>query len=81
MWVQLKRIIKPNGAIVLFGSEPFSSLLRVSNLRMYKYDWVWHKSQGVNFAQSKHMPLKDTENVIVFGDFGLSKNAKKSTYL
>ena len=41
MWEQLKRIIKPNGAIVLFGSEPFSSALRMSNIKQYKYDWVW----------------------------------------
>jgi predicted methyltransferase len=43
MWEQLKRIIKPNGAIVLFGSEPFSSALRMSNIRNYRYDWVWNK--------------------------------------
>ena len=77
MWQQLNRIIKPNGAIVLFGGEPFSSALRMSNIKNYKYDWIWNKSQGVNFAQSKFMPLKDTENIIVFGNFGLSKNAKK----
>ena len=43
MWEQLNRIIKDNGAIVLFGSEPFSSLLRCSNLKNYKYDWIWDK--------------------------------------
>ena len=43
MWEQLKRLIKPNGAIVLFGSEPFSSALRMSNIKNYKYDWVWNK--------------------------------------
>ena len=43
MWEQLNRIIKPNGAIVLFGSEPFSSALRMSNIKNYKYDWVWNK--------------------------------------
>ena len=76
MWLELNRIIKPNGAIVLFGSEPFSSALRMSNIKNYKYDWVWKKSQWVNFAQSKHMPLKDTENILCFWNFGLSKNAK-----
>ena len=81
MWEQLNRIIKPNGAIVLFGNEPFSSALRMSNIKNYKYDWIWNKSQGVNFAQSNYMPLKDTENILVFGEFGLSKNAKnKGTY-
>ena len=43
MWEQLNRIIKPNGAIVLFGAEPFSSALRMSNIKQYKYDWVWDK--------------------------------------
>ena len=46
MWEQLKRIIKPNGAIVLFGSEPFSSALRMSNIKQYKYDWIWNKKQS-----------------------------------
>ena len=77
MWEQLKRVIKQNGAIALFGSEPFSSYLRMSNIKNYKYDWVWKKSKGVNFAQSRHMPLKNTENILIFGEFGLSKNAKK----
>ena len=45
MWKQLKRVIKPNGVIVLFGGEPFSSCLRVSNIKQYKYDWVYRKPQ------------------------------------
>lgn len=52
MWAELKRIIKPNGAIVLFGSEPFSSLLRCSNLKMFKYDWVWVKDIAKVFKTS-----------------------------
>ena len=46
MWEQLKRVIKPNGAIVLFGQEPFSSALRMSNIKNYKYDWIWEKKQS-----------------------------------
>lgn len=76
LWEQYKRIIKRNGAIVLFGSEPFSSELRHSNLQMYKYDWIWEKPQGVNFAQCNHMPMSVYETISVFGYFGLSKNAK-----
>ena len=45
MWAELKRIIKPNGAIILFGSEPFSSALRMSNIKQYKYDWIWDKKK------------------------------------
>ena len=66
MWEQLKRVIKPNGAIVLFGSEPFSSKLRCSNLEMFKYDWIWEKSKGSNFTQAKNMPIKFHETISVF---------------
>jgi DNA modification methylase len=66
MWEQLNRIIKPNGAIVLFGSEPFSSALRMSNIKNYKYDWIWRKSRPVGHLQAKKQPLKDIEIVSVF---------------
>jgi site-specific DNA-methyltransferase (adenine-specific) len=66
MWEQLKRVIKPNGALVLFGSEPFSSALRMSNIKQYKYDWVWEKDKGTNFAISNKQPLRKTENISVF---------------
>ena len=49
LWNEYKRLIRKDGAIVLFGSEPFSSLLRISNLKMYKYDWKWEKPSGANF--------------------------------
>ena len=66
MWEQLNRIIKPNGAIVLFGSEPFSSALRMSNIKNYKYDWIWKKSNIMGFLNAKKRPLKEVENVMVF---------------
>ena len=66
MWEQLNRIIKPNGAIVLFGSEPFSSALRMSNIKKYKYDWIWKKSRCGNFQIAKYQPLKYTEIISVF---------------
>ena len=66
LWEQYNRIIKDNGAIVLFGSEPFSSKLRLSNIKNYKYDWVWEKSKGCNFTHAKNMPIKFHENIIVF---------------
>ena len=66
MWEQLNRIIKPNGAIALFGSEPFSSALRMSNIKNYKYDWIWKKSRPTGFANAKKRPLKTTENILVF---------------
>jgi len=67
MWEQLKRVIKPNGAIVLFGSEPFSSALRMSNIKNYKYDWVWDKVLVSGFQVAKYKPLVRHENIIVFG--------------
>jgi site-specific DNA-methyltransferase (adenine-specific) len=66
MWEQLNRIIKPNGAIVLFGSEPFSSHLRISNIKGFKYDWVWDKVAGGNPFNNKIMPMKTTENIMIF---------------
>ena len=63
---QLKRIIKPNGAIVLFGSEPFSSALRMSNIKQYKYDWKWEKSRNSNPFLAKKQPLRHIEDIIVF---------------
>ena len=66
MWVQLKRLIKPNGAILLMGSEPFSTQLRMSCFDMYKYDWYWDKKFGGNFVQAKRMPLKSIECISLF---------------
>ena len=66
MWKELKRIIKKNSAIVLFGTEPFSSQLRLSNLDWFKYDWIWEKNTGTNFLHAKRMPIRFTENIHVF---------------
>jgi site-specific DNA-methyltransferase (adenine-specific) len=75
MWEQLNRIIKPNGAIVLFGSEPFSSALRMSNVKNFKYDWVWDKKKGGNPLLSKIQPIKIFENILIF-----EKSGKKVNY-
>jgi site-specific DNA-methyltransferase (adenine-specific) len=66
MWEQLKRVIKPNGAIVMTASQPFTSVLICSNIKAFKYEWVWEKSKASNFLQAKYMPLKAHENVLVF---------------
>ena len=66
MWEELKRIIKPNWAIVLFGSEPFSSALRMSNIKQYKYDWIWKKNAWSNFATTRFQPMKEHEIISVF---------------
>jgi site-specific DNA-methyltransferase (adenine-specific) len=66
LWEQYKRIIKDNGAIVLFGSQPFTSSLIMSNLRMFKYTWVWQKSKATGYLNSKRMPLREHEDICVF---------------
>jgi site-specific DNA-methyltransferase (adenine-specific) len=66
MWERLNKLIKPNGAIVLFGSEPFSSALRMSNIKNYKYDWKWEKHKPSNFALAKKQPMKYYEDIIIF---------------
>lgn len=66
MWERLNKLIKLNGAIVLFGSEPFSSALRMSNIKNYKYDWIYRKPQGVNPLLCKKQPLNDIDLVHTF---------------
>ena len=66
MWIELKRITKDNGAICLFGSEPFSSALRMSNIKQFKYDWYWNKLKPSTGLHAKIMPLKNLEIVSVF---------------
>jgi site-specific DNA-methyltransferase (adenine-specific) len=81
MWKELKRLIRPNRAIVLFGAEPFSSHLRVSNLDMYKYDFKWRKNRPVGFVNAKLKPLKAYEDIMVFSDGKTSNgNANNMTY-
>jgi len=66
LWAEYKRIIKKNGAIVLFSAQPFTSELVHSNIKNYKTSWVWYKSQSGGFATAKYHPLKVTEDVLVF---------------
>jgi len=66
LWQHYSRIIKPNGAILLFGNEPFSSKLRLSNINQYKYDWYWQKDKAANFLFGNKMPLKNIEIISVF---------------
>lgn len=66
MWDKLNKLIKPNGVIALFGSEPFSSALRMSNIKNYKYDWVWDKKLPTGHLNAKKQPLRRTENILIF---------------
>lgn len=66
LWEQYNRIIKDNGAICLFGTEPFSSIMRISNIDDYKYDWVWDKKIPSGMCNAKIQPMRQTENISVF---------------
>jgi site-specific DNA-methyltransferase (adenine-specific) len=77
MWERLNKLIKPNGAIVLFGSEPFSSALRMSNIKNYKYDWVWYKNMVSGVAQAKNKPITTHELIHIFSD-GVTVHASQS---
>lgn len=68
MWEQLKRIIKPNGAIVLMAQTPFDKILGASNLPMLKYEWIWEKTAATGHLNAKKMPMKAHENALVFSD-------------
>lgn len=66
MWERVNKLIKDNGAICLFGNEPFSSKLRMSNIKNYKYDWKWDKVRGVGHLNAKKRPMMCIEDVMVF---------------
>ncbi|WP_334685475.1 site-specific DNA-methyltransferase [Clostridium perfringens] len=73
LWKQYIRIIKDDGVIALFGSQPFTSKLIISNIEMFRHEWIWHKEKSGNFMNSKIEPMKVHESIIVFGK-------KKGTY-
>ena len=76
LWEQYNRIIKDSSAIVLFGSEPFSSALRMSNIEMFKYDWIWEKNKVGNVFNSKNSPLKKYEIISVFSKSAIANGSK-----
>lgn len=66
MWGRLNKLIKPNGAIVLFGSQPFTTSLIYSNIKHFKHQWIWNKSSAGNVLVAKYQPLKVEEEILVF---------------
>ena len=82
MWRELKRTIKKNKPIILFGSEPFSSYLRTSNIECFKYDWIWEKQRGSNFLNYKYQPSKNYEIISIFSSGATSfvKNKENCPY-
>lgn len=76
LWAQYKRVIKPNGAIVLFGSQPFTSALVMSNVKMFKCQWLWRKDRASNFFQAKFVPMNAHEDICVFSSGGVNSGSK-----
>jgi site-specific DNA-methyltransferase (adenine-specific) len=93
MWAQLKRVIKSKGAIVMTASQPFTTALIASNMKMFKYCWVWEKGKGTGFLNAKKQPIRCIEDVAVFylkqptyqpqglvaGDFSNGRKSKETT--
>ena len=77
MWKRLKLLRKENSPIVLFGSEPFSSYLRISNIKEYKYDWIWNKFKAGNIFLANYQPMKIHEIISVFGKGNITYNPIK----
>lgn len=78
LWAQYNRVIKDNGAIVLFGTEPFSSYLRLSNLKNYKYDWIWDKVKGTGFLNANKQPMRNHELISIFYKKQCTYNPQKT---
>ena len=67
LWAEYWRVAKPSAAVVLTASQPFTSALVMSQIKAFKYEWIWEKNIGSNFAQTKYQPMKEHENICVFG--------------
>lgn len=78
MWEQLKRIIIPNGVIAMTASQPFTTTLIASNLKMFKYEWIWKKTKAGNFVHVRNMPLKLHENIVIFSDGKVKHTGQKN---
>lgn len=78
LWLQYERVIKDNGAIVLTASQPFTTVIINSNIKLFRYEWIWEKSKASNFLQASYMPLKAHENVCVFYKSTPTYNPQKS---
>jgi DNA modification methylase len=78
MWAELKRLIKPNGAVVMTASQPFTSALVMSNPKMFKYDWCWYKNKRTGFLNAKKQPLRSKEDILVFYNKQPTYNPQKS---
>lgn len=74
LWAHYKRLLKPRGAVVLTASQPFTSMLVMSNPKWFRHSWVWVKTKASGHLNSRHMPLRSHEDILVFGRSGVTYN-------
>lgn len=79
LWIEYKRIIKDDGAILLFAQTPFDKVLGASNLQMLRYEWIWEKTSATGHLNAKRMPMKAHENILVFYKRLPTYNPQKTT--
>lgn len=77
MWAELKRVIKPKGAIVLFAAQPFTSALVMSNAEWFKYEWIWRKSRATDYLSAKNKPMRAHENIVVFSPGTIANKSER----
>ena len=80
LWIEYKRILTKNGVVVLTSTEPFTSILNVSNLEMFKYDFIWNKLNATGHLNAKARPLKQHENISVFSNGSATSTSLTMTY-
>lgn len=78
LWLLYKRVLKPNGVVVLTADQPFTSKLVLSNLEWFKYDWIWKKNKTVGFLTANHRPMKLTEDILVFSPMNAAASSVKN---
>jgi|TARA_R110000824_G_scaffold255119_1_gene444084 site-specific DNA-methyltransferase (adenine-specific) len=78
LWVQYRRILSPSGTVVLFGDQPFTSKLVLSNVEWFKYEWIWKKSRTTGFLLANYRPMKQTEDILVFSQLGAAAASAKT---
>lgn len=81
MWDKINKVIKDNGAICIFGNEPYSSMVRMSNQDMYRYDWKWVKNRATGFANCNYRPMARYEDIMVFSKANASTGGKKNAMM
>lgn len=78
LWAEYERVIKPNGVIILFGAHPFTAVLACSNLKLFRYEWIWEKPSATGFMNAKKQPLRAHENALVFYKVQPTYNPQKT---